>query len=275
MRTQINKKIKFAVLIVLVLALMAACGGNGKNATDSDLAYVKNNGSMKIGITIYPPMNYFDEQGELIGFDTEFAIEVLKDLGVEPDFIQINWDTKETELTSKNIDCIWNGFTVSEERRENILFSDSYIRNMQVVVIRVADSEKFTSKESLVGAKLTAEISSAGESAISDDDILTTDNYTAMAKQTDTLMEVKAGTADAAVLDFTAAKTLVGAGTSYSDLMIMPGVELNTEEYAIGFRLGSDIVPEVNKIIKKLIDDGTLDLIAEKYDLKASLLSNQ
>ena len=175
-----------------------------------DLDYIKGKGSLTIGITIYEPMNYYDESGELTGFDTEFAVALCAKLGVTPDFVEINWDTKEIELAAKNIDCIWNGLTITEARRENIEFSYSYIKNKQVIVIREADKGKFTTIESLADAKLCAEISSAGESAIMDDESLSGAPYTAMPKQTDTLMEVKAGTSDAAVLDYTLAKALVG-----------------------------------------------------------------
>jgi ABC-type amino acid transport substrate-binding protein len=175
-----------------------------------DLANIKGKGVLKIGITIYEPMNYYDKDGNLTGFDTEFAEAVCEKLGVKPEFIEINWDTKEIELAATNIDCIWNGLTVTEERRQNIEFSVPYIKNMQVVVIRKADSGKFKTIDDLAGAKLTAEISSAGESAIQNDPVLSGAAYTSMAKQTDALMEVKAGTSDAAVLDWTLAKALVG-----------------------------------------------------------------
>ena len=274
MRTKCMKPITVVIVVIFVLALLAGCGSKAGSA-DSDMAYIKGNKAMKVGITIYAPMNYYDNSGTLIGFDTEFTNALCEKLGVTPEFIEINWDTKETELAAKNIDCIWNGLTVTEERKKNIQFSDAYIKNKQVVVIRVADGGVYASLDALADAKLCAEIGSAGEDAVLANEVLSGANYTAMAKQTDTLMEVKAGTSDAAILDYTAAKALVGEGTSYSDLMIMPTVELDAEEYAIGFRIGSDIVPEINKIIAELIADGTLDAIAEKYELTDSLLSNQ
>ena len=175
-----------------------------------DLDYIKSKGAITIGITIFEPMNYYDAGGKLVGFDTEFAEAVCAKLGLTPDFQEINWDTKEIELAAQNIDCIWNGLTVTDERRANMEFTYSYINNKQVVVIRKADADKYPTVESLAGARLTAEISSAGEAAIMDDDILADAPYTAMPKQTDTLMEVKAGTSDAAVLDFTLANSLVG-----------------------------------------------------------------
>ena len=176
----------------------------------SDLAYVKEKGKLVIGYTVYAPMNYTNEKGEFVGFDTEFAKAVCKKLGVEPEFVEINWDTKEMELNAKNIDCIWNGFTITEEREANLDFSVPYILNKQVVVIRKADASKYKDTASLKGANLVAEISSAGEGAIKADANLKNAPYTAVAKQTDALLEVKSSTADAAVLDYTLANAMVG-----------------------------------------------------------------
>lgn len=181
-----------------------------KASGDSDLDYIKKNGKMIIGYTVYDPMNYTDDNGEFVGFDTEFAKAVCEKLGVTPEFVEINWDTKEIELNAKSIDCIWNGFTINEEREENLDFSIPYILNKQVVVIRKADKDKYTDAASLASAKLAAETSSAGESAIKDDENLSKASYTAVPKQTDALLEVKASTVDAAVLDYTLANSMVG-----------------------------------------------------------------
>ena len=199
-------------LTAALLSNQVSSGPSGPSGRTEagDMDYIMGKGVMRIGITIYEPMNYYDAGGVLTGFDTEFTQAVCAKLGVEPEFIEINWDTKEIELAAKNIDCIWNGLTVTEDRRENMEFSDSYIKNKQVIVIRKADKDKYTSIESLAQAKLCAEISSAGEEAIQDEPAFSSAPYTAMTKQTDTLMEVKAGTSDAAVLDYTAAKALVG-----------------------------------------------------------------
>ena len=181
-----------------------------KASGESDLDYVKKNGKMIIGYTVYDPMNYTNDKGEFVGFDTEFAEAVCAKMGVTPEFVEINWDTKEIELKSKTIDCIWNGFTISDEREENLDFSAPYILNKQVVVIRKADKDKYTDTASLSNAKLAAETSSAGEGAIKDDENLSKANYTAVPKQTDALLEVKASTVDAAVLDYTLANSMVG-----------------------------------------------------------------
>ena len=289
---------KFALILALLMLAVFAIGCAAKPASDpapapateapeapapataapeaaDDLAYIKSNGKLKVGITIFSPMNYYNEAGELVGFETEFTKAFCEKLGVTPEFIEINWDTKEVELAAKNIDCIWNGLTVTEERKQNIGFTDSYIKNMQVVVIKADKAGVFTDTASLAAANIVAEVGSAGESAVADDENLSKASYTGVPKQADALMEVKAGTADAAVIDYVMAKAMVGSGTDYSDLMIVPNMELAVEEYAIGFRVGSNVIPEANKIIAELIADGTLDSIAATYDLTDSLLSNQ
>ncbi len=107
-----------------------------QNAKDSDWKYIKDKGELIIGITYFAPMNYENEDGELVGFETEFAKAVCKILGVKPKFQEINWDSKETELASKNIDCIWNGMTITEERQENMSISIPYMQNKQVKVVK-------------------------------------------------------------------------------------------------------------------------------------------
>jgi len=234
---------------------------------DSDLAYIVGNGKMVIGITEYAPMNYYDDAGKLIGFDTEYAEAVCAELGVAPEFVVINWDTKEMELEAKNIDCIWNGFTITEERKEALEFTDPYVKNMQVVVIKADNAATYVDTASLAGANLVAEMGSTGESSIADDENLSQASYVGVSKMADALLEVKAGTADAAVIDYVMAKAMVGEGTDYADLMIMDGVELAYEEYGVGFRKGSDAAAAVNEATAALIAEGSLPEIAAKYGL--------
>ena len=189
-------------------------------------------------------------------------------MGLEAEFIEINWDTKEVELAAKSIDCIWNGMTITEERMANMSISDPYVKNAQVIVVK-ADSELAATAD-LVGKTVVAEMGSAGEAQITGEDAnsdLAQAEYVGLAKQTDCLMEIKAGTADAAVLDWTLAKSMVGEGTDFADLAIMDGVELATEEYGIAFRQGSDVTAAVNAAIAELVADGTLPALAEKYGL--------
>lgn len=272
------KKLLALVLALVMILSFAACSNEKAPASDepvanaeSDLEYIMANGKMIIGYTVYEPMNYTDESGKFVGFDTEYAEAVCEEMGVTPEFVEINWDTKEVELNAKNIDCIWNGFTITEERKQNVEFTNPYITNKQVVVIKADNAEKYTDTASLAAANLVAEIESAGEGAIKEDENLKNANYVAVAKQTDGLLEVKSGTADAVVLDYTLASAMVGEGTDYADLMIIDGLDLQVEEYGIGFRKGSDAAQKVNEITAKLLADGKMEEIAAKYELSAIL----
>ena len=275
------KKITSILLAALMLFGLAGCSSGTNNAAsaeaaapaqEDDAAYITNKGSLLIGITIFDPMNYYDENNKLVGFDTEFAEAVCSKLGIKPEFVVINWDTKEVELAAKSIDCIWNGMTITEERKANMEFSKPYIKNKQCVVIQAANASAFTDTASLAGKNLVAEISSAGEEAIQTEDNLKNGNYVAVEKQSDALLEVKAGTADAAVIDYVMAKSMVGEGTDYSDLMIIEGVDLAVEEYGIGFRKGSSFAAIVDSTIDQILADGTLQAIAEKYGQSDVLL---
>lgn len=110
-----------------------------KAETDSDYDYVMNKGTLVIGITYFAPMNYQDDKGELVGFETEFAKAVCAKLGVTPVFQEISWSAKETELAAKNIDCIWNGMTITAEREENMSVTIPYMENKQVKVVKEAE----------------------------------------------------------------------------------------------------------------------------------------
>lgn len=274
------KRLVSAFLAGAMALSLAACGGSASTSTaassaaasaapassaaaDSDLAYIQSNGKMVIGYTVYEPMNYTDESGTFTGFDTELATAVCEKLGVEPDFVEINWDTKETELAAKSIDCIWNGLTLTDEIKENTATTKPYAKNAQVVVVK--DGTEYTSTADLVGKTVVAEAGSAGESAIADDASLSQADYISKSVQTDCLMEVAAGTADAAVLDLTLANAMIGAGTDYASLKIVD--ELNAEEYGVAFRKGSDAAAAVDAAFDELKADGTMQALADKYDL--------
>ncbi len=253
-----------SIMLVAVMTLFAFAGC----ASQSDLNYVKDNGKLVIGITIYDPMNYYEEDGTtLTGFDTDFAKEVCKKLGVEPEFQVIEWSAKETELKAKNIDCIWNGLTVTEDRRENMDFTQSYLINKQVIVVPADKAADYATTADFDGKMIAAEKESAGASAIeADTDGLAKAQFTAAVNQAGALQELLTGNVDAAVIDYTMAKATVGNG-DYADYVILEAIELMNEEYAIGFRVGSDITAEVDKIIDELIANGTLSAIAAKYDM--------
>ena len=277
-----KKLISFAVAGMFALSL-AACGSSSSAAAsitessaestaastadsaaaDSDLAYLQNKGKMTIGYTVYEPMNYTDADGNFTGFDTELATAVCEKLGVEPEFVEINWDTKVVELDAKSIDCIWNGMTLTEDIMANTATTKAYAKNAQVVVVK--DGTAYTSTADLADKTVVAEAGSAGEAAIQGDENLAKADYVSKSVQTDCLMEVAAGTADAAVLDLTLANAMIGEGTDYASLKIVD--ELNAEEYGVAFRKGSDAAAAVDAAFDALKADGTMQALAEKYEL--------
>ena len=243
--------------------------GSAADSTDStaseggDWQYIADKGNFVAGITLFEPMNYYDENGELTGFETEFTKAVCEKLGVEAKFQEIEWDKKEIELNAKTI-----GLTVTEERKENMGFSKSYVRNKQVVVIKADNKDKYTDEASMAGASCAAESGSAGQTAIETSSVLSQNEFVGASAQKDVLLEVKAGTVELGVLDYVMAKASIGEGTDYSDLMIVEGVELAPEEYAIGMRKGdTETIEKVNGAIDELVADGTLKALAEKYGL--------
>lgn len=275
-----KKFISLALAAGMAVSL-AACGGSASSApaasseaasadastteaaADSDLAYIQGKGKMTIGYTVYEPMNYTDADGNFTGFDTELATAVCEKLGVEPDFVEINWDTKIVELDAKSIDCIWNGMTLTDDIQANAACTKPYAKNAQVVVMK-ADAD-YSSTADLVGKTVVAEAGSAGETAIQEDENLSQADYVSKSVQTDCLMEVAAGTADAAVLDLTLATAMIGEGTDYANLAIKD--ELNAEEYGVAFRKGSDAAEAVNQAFDELKADGTMQKLADKYSL--------
>ena len=265
-----KKFLALALVLVFAVALVG-CGTTApapveetaNTADNSDLAYVTDKGTLVIGYTIYEPMNFKDANGELTGFDTEFAIAVCEKLGVAPEFVEIDWDNKFLELSAKSIDCIWNGMTISEEVKKNTNVSNAYVKNAQVVVMNAEKGKEYTNVESMKGLKFAAEAGSAGETAIVENGL--DKNYTPVAAQTDALLEVMSGASDACVIDITMAKAMTGEGTSYAKLGEV--LELTSEEYGIGFRKDSDLTAKVNSIMDELTADGTMAKLAEKYSL--------
>ena len=229
-----------------------------------------------IGYTDYKPMNYTDDSGKLVGFDTEFAEAVCKKLGYTPKFQLIEWNNKYMELSSGNIDCIWNGFTFNcadddgVQRADKVDFSYAYMNNEQCVVVKADRLSELNDKAALAGKKVSAENGSAGEGCAKD---IITDKgtYIGATAQTDTLKELASGNVDFVVIDKTMAKSIVGQG-DYKSLAIADKVEIESEQYAIGFKKGSDLTAKVNGAIKELAEDGTLDKLAEKYGLSNYLI---
>lgn len=274
-----NKKIIALILAALAVVMcfaFAACGGEKAsegNAPASDLAYIKEKGEMVIGYTEFAPMNYKDAEGNFIGFETEFAKAVCKELGVEAKFQLIDWAAKETELSGKTIDCIWNGMTITPEREATMSISTPYMANKQVLIVKKDNADKYLKAEDLKGANIVAEIESAGADVAKADAFFAEANYADVDTQAKALMEVKSGVADGCVVDYVLSIGMIGEGTDYEDLVVVDSLAFADEQYGIAFRKDSDVTAAVNAAITALVENGELAKIAANYKLEDQIIA--
>ncbi len=253
----------FAILLVIAMMLVTAAFAEA----DSDLAYVMDKGVLVVGITDFEPMDYKDENGEWIGFDADMAVAFAAALGVDIEFVEIDWDNKIMELDNKSIDCVWNGMTLTDDVQAAMECSAAYANNAQVVIVKADVADQYQDVDSVAGLTFAVENGSAGEEVI---DALGFANKTEVATQADALMEVAAGTSDAAVIDSLMAAAMVGEGTGYADLTYT--VALNSEEYGVGFRKGSDLAAALDEFFAAAAEDGLTDEIAEAYGVQAAII---
>lgn len=276
------------IIALLMAAAMTAtalvgCGGSSSSSQSSasadesgsgDWSYIEEKGDFVIGITYFEPMNYLDDNGELTGFETEFATKVCEEMGVTPKFQKIDWDSKEVELNAKTIDCIWNGLSITDDRKENMDISTPYMENKQVMVVKADKADEFAADKALTSdVTVVAEKKSAGEDVAKGDEFFAEANYVSVDSQAKALLEVKSGTADVAIIDYVMSIGTLKDGSDYADLAVVENISFAPEQYGIAIRKDStETLEKLNAAIQKVADDGELEKIAEKYNLTDLLL---
>ena len=241
-----------------------------QTAADSDLAYVQSKGTLVVGITDFAPMDYQNESDEWIGFDADMAKAFAESLGVSVEFVEIDWDNKILELGSKSIDCVWNGMTLTDEVTSAMSCSNAYCNNSQVVIVPADKAADYADVEACKALSFAVEAGSAGMAEVEKLGA----SFTEVKDQATALMEVAAGTSDAAVIDSLMAGAMVGEGTSYDSLTYT--VSLNAEEgeqYGVGFRQGSDLAAALNDFFAAAYADGSMQACAETYGIQAALIA--
>ena len=241
-----------------------------QTAADSDMAYVQSKGTLVVGITDFAPMDYQNESGEWIGFDADMAKAFAESLGVSVEFVEIDWDNKILELGSKSIDCVWNGMTLTDEVTSAMGCSNAYCNNSQVVIVPADKAADYADVEACKALSFAVEAGSAGMAEVEKLGA----SFTEVKDQATALMEVAAGTSDAAVIDSLMAGAMVGEGTSYDSLTYT--VSLNAEEgeqYGVGFRQGSDLAAALNDFFAAAYADGSMQACAETYGIQAALIA--
>ena len=286
-----KKRLAASLLALSVCFSLAACSGGSSNSPapesqapettapassasdESDLAYIQDKGTLVVGITDFAPMDYKEAgSDEWIGFDADMAKAFAESLGVEVEFTEITWDYKVMELESKSIDVVWNGMTLNDEVMAAMGTSVPYCTNYQVLVYPADKAADFEGLTSLEGLNVAVESGSAGEDAAEALGATTVP----VQSQANTLMEVSAGTSDAAVIDVLMAAATTGEGTSYADLVYSLNLNdaqgLASEEYGVGFRKGSDMVDAFNEFWASAVADGTVQETATTYGLQDAVI---
>ncbi len=264
------KKIIALVLSVVMAAMLFA--GCGQTKEQTDLEYVKEKGKLVVGITDYAPMDYKAKEtdSEWIGFDADMAKAFAKEIGVDVEFVLIEWDQKATELSGKAIDCVWNGMTISDEVKSAMDVSNAYCNNVQIAIVREEDKDKYSTEDAIKDARVAVESGSAGNAVAKEKGF----NVTEVTDQATALTEVASRTSDVAIIDSLMAGATVGEGTSFSNLTYTVKFgENDAEEFGVGFRKGSDLVEKLNEFFKKSYADGTMMQTAEKYGVQAAVIA--
>lgn len=267
-----KKKILALITAMTMATSISACAGTDTSNVSSedsasDVKYIKDKGTLIVGITEFAPMDYKDDNGNWIGFDADMATKVAQSLGVEVQFVEIDWDNKILELENKSIDVVWNGMTLTSEVTNAMGCTNAYLNNAQVVVVSKDKADQYKTIEDVSGLSFAVESGSAGEQAAIDNGF----DYTSLTSQADAVMEVAAGTSDACIIDLLMAGAMVGEGTSYEDLTYT--VELTTEEYGIGCRKGSDLAAYINEQLKAYYDDGSMETVAKQYGVQEAIIA--
>jgi len=264
------KKLLALILAVCMLGCFAGCGSTDTSSN----ADTEKKGTIVVGYTLYEPMNYLDDNGELVGFDTELAKKVFENLGYDVVFKKIEWSAKYTDLKAGTIDCIWNGFTCNVadddgvKRSDKVDFSYNYMENRQAVVVK--KDSGIAAAADLKNKRGAYEAGSAGETyANSFEGIIPKE----VVAQTDGIFEVNAGTADFAVVDIQLARSYAGKG-DYANLVIIEELSSDVEYYAVGFSKGSELTANVNEQFVKLGQDGTIKALAEKYGVQNTAITD-
>ena len=258
---------KIIALILLTLMALTCFAGCGQKA-DSDLAYVKEKGELVVGITDFAPMDYKEEgSDEWIGFDADMAKLFAEKLGVKVKFVEIDWDNKAIELANKSIDVVWNGMTISDEVKAAMDVSNAYCNNAQMVIVKADVADNYKTAEDCKNLKFAVEAGSAGKDQAVANGF---EKITEVDVQSKALVEVAAGTSDAAIIDSLMAGAMIGEGTSYANLK--GTVKLNSEEYGVGFRKGSNLVAELNAFFDECKANGKMEEIAKKYGVQEALI---
>lgn len=260
-----KKKIIFitAIIIIAILGVFTAIKTKRTNVKQNSLEKILAKGTFVLGLDdSFPPMGFRNENNEIIGFDIDVAKEVCKRLNVELIIQPISWNAKEQELNSGNIDCIWNGMSITEERKQAMLLSDSYMKNRMVFITKQDSNLK--TLEDLKNKKIGVQSGSSAEQILEESEIYKTLNQiVAYSDNITAFMDLETNQIDAVFVDEVLANYYIATNNkNYKEIE----QALEEEKYAIGFRKqDNELCSKVNEILKEIKQDGTLEKISKKW----------
>ena len=262
----------FAMMMVAMLAVFAGCSSSSDTnsgtadsgtAQDNSLQNVLDKGTLVLGLDdSFPPMGFRDENNNIVGFDIDVATEVANRMGVELKLQPIEWSTKEMELNTGSVDCLWNGLSIDDERKQAMDLSEPYMTNRMVLVV-LNDSE-YTDQASLAGKTIGVQNGSPAEKILEESDFSKTIGNTIGFKDNVTaFMELETKGIDAIFMDEVVANYAITSQNK--DFKVLED-GLTEEEYAVGFKKGNTALKnEVQKYIYEMKADGTMTQISEKW----------
>lgn len=270
MEKGIKKICGFIVFLSLTAVALAGCAQEKEDVFagsqyDSDLDYIRDKGSLIVGVTEFEPLDYMQD-GEWVGFDAEMAGLFARSLGVTAEFVVIDWDRKVDLLNQGTIDCVWNGMTLTDEVQADMSCSRAYLNNAQIIVVPSNNSSRMQTVEDCMHLLFAVEAGSAGEQELADRNY----RYTTTGTQLSALQSVALGKADAAVIDAVMAGSLIRPGKQFENLV--DTAALGSEEYGVGFRKNSDLAELLNAFWKECMEDGTIDAAARQYGVQAAII---
>ena len=254
------------------MMLLCSCGSSDNTASKSDESTttaadtsfdkVKEAGKLVLGLdATFKPMGYTDENDEVVGFDIDLAKEVCKRLDIELETYGVNWDTKEIDLDSGKIDCIWNGLSVSDERKKVMLMSEPYMENEMVFVVN--EDSDIKTLDDLKGKKIAVQNGSTAQEILAASDIAADITTSELATNVEALTNLEMNMCDAVFLDSVVAKYEI---TTSKKAFRVLDEGLEPEEYAIGFRLGDQqLCDKITETLKEMKKDGTVEEISTKW----------
>ena len=270
----IKKVFTFALAGALSISMLAGCGSSSNESTtseskeDTSLTDVQAAGHFTLGLEAdFAHMVFTDDNGEIVGFDIDLAKAVGEKMGVDVEVKPIDWDSKDMELSSGKIDVIWNGFSITDERRQEVLFSNPYLSTKQSIVVKKGSD--ITKKADLAGKKIALQDGSTSEDALKADtatyESVGDDNISRFKENSQVLMEVDSGRADAAVIDEVFVRYYLQKENLLDKYTVLEE-GFDEEDYGVGGRKGDYALMEaINKALDECKADGTTSEISQKW----------